>query len=250
MSQEFEGELVVLFVESQNTPQPEAERFVYERGWMAGNGLWTHERPCSSGSGTLPSCVLLGIDGKVLMKGNPGSIKSDLEDAIADQIDLAKELPEGAPSSAKKAWKAFAERDYMDALDGLAKIEAKGREDAAGAAQLRAQVEAKIDLELARIDRLLELGYPLDALVLATELDGLLAEHPTFGPRAAAALAMFEAEDLQPELEAAQAFDKIYAKVREDGVDDSRKKLEKFAEKYAGSKAAERASHLASIAKD
>ena len=250
LSKEFEDDLVVLFVESQNTPPAKAEWFVYDKGWMAGNAYWTHERPCSTGMGTLPGCVLLDVNGEVLMKGNPGSMKSALEDAIADQIDIAKDLPEGAPKSAKKAWKAFGNGDFVKALDGLAKLEAKGGEDAAGAAQLRTRVEAAIDGRLSRVDHLLDLGYPVEAQALAVELSEALEDHESYGPRAAASVAMFEADDMRAEMEAAEAFEKIHAKVREDGVDDFRKKLEKFADKYSGSKAADRANHLLTLRRD
>lgn len=248
-SLEYGDDLVVLLVESQGTPEPQAEAFQYDKGWMAGNAYWTHERPCSSGLGFLPSYVLLDVNGKVLMKGNPMSDKSKIEDAIEEQIKLSRELPDSAPKSAKKAWKLFKDRSFAKSLEAFAKLEEKADEaEAAPIAELKARVVGKIEAELARIDALVDLGHLLPARALAEELADDLEDHETFGQRAADAVAMFAAADMQAELEAAEDFEKLHEKIREDGLEDFTKKLEKFAEKYAGTKAAERASYLLSLA--
>jgi len=247
LTKEHGDDLVVILVESQGASAPEAESFAYERGWMSGNALWTLERPCNSGVGSLPSFVLLGNDGEVLLKGNSSSMKGKIEDAIEEQIKLGNAVPEGSPKSAKKAWKSFRAGDFAKAIKGLNKIESKGGDDAAGATALLARVNAKVEAEIERVQALYDIGYLLAARDLASELTDNLEDHATYGPQTAEALAFFSGPDLEVEFAASTAFEKLYSKVREDGVNDLRKKLVKFADKHAGTLAAKRANHLLTL---
>lgn len=243
---EYGDDLVVLLVESQGTSRPNAEWMQYDKGWMAGNAFWTHERPLDSGARGLPNYVLLGVNGEVLMKGHPMSDKSKIEDAIEEQIKLAKKLPGDVPKSAKKVWSAYLGRDYVKGLETLAKLEAKGEE---GLAPIRERLETKIEAEFTRVDTLIDMGYLTEAQDLAEALHDEFEDHEAFGQRAADNLALFEGADMDAELDAATAFAKLYEKVCENGVDDSRKKLDKFAAKHSGTKAAERAQYLLELRK-
>ena len=107
MPEEYGDDLAVIFVESQGANAKRAESCAYDRGWMGRGAYWTLERPASTGLGYLPSFILLDVDGKVLLKGNTGSMKGKIKDAIKDQIKDARDLPEEYGKDFKKAWKAL-----------------------------------------------------------------------------------------------------------------------------------------------
>ena len=246
MLEELGDDVAVIFVESQGATDDYAEAFAYERGWMQSTAMWTTERPASTGLGTLPSFILLDVEGRVLMKGNTNSMKGRIEDAIEDQLKLVKKLPEDMPKALGKAWKALAERDFAKAVTELDKAADKAKDEAAVAA-LRARIDERIESEHVRLAYLVDEGLFVEALeavdVLGERVEGL-EEHTARVHEVAQRL---ESEELAPEVSAAEAFEKLAEKVREDGIEDNRKKLVKFAEKHPGTKAAERARRLAKL---
>ncbi len=247
LKEELGDRFELMFVESQGATAEQAEAFAYERGWMQAAAMWTIERPANSGMGGLPSFVLLDKDGKVLLKGNTADMKGKIEDAIAEQIELIEELPSDVPKAYKKAWRSFVEGDYGQATAELVKIEAKGGEDAEAAARVRESFETRLASEFSRLEYLLEHGLFIEAAAraegLGERIEGLAEDQS----RLADLVAQLESAELVPEVEAAEELEKLMVKIREDGIEDNRKKLEKLASKLEGTKAGERAQRLLSL---
>lgn len=247
MLEEYGDDLAVIFVESQGANAKRAESFAYDRGWMGRGAYWTLERPASTGLGYLPSFILLDVDGKVLLKGNTGSMKGKIKDAIKDQIKDARDLPEEYGKDFKKAWKALVEDDWAKAIELIAKEAEDGGENASQAASMSARLEARIESDYLAIERRIELGYFVEALERAEAFAEQTEEIEKWSTAADELLTQLRSESLTTELEADQAFTKVYESVCEDGVEDNERALGKFASKYAGTKAAARAEHLLSL---
>jgi hypothetical protein len=54
------------------------------------------------GGNTIPKCALVGVDGTVLMTGNPLEFGKKLDEAIAAEIKKAKDPPAGTPKSSPR----------------------------------------------------------------------------------------------------------------------------------------------------
>ena len=243
MLDELGEDLAVIFVESQGADARRAESFAYQKGWMGRGAAWTRERPASTGLGYLPSFILLDIDGRVLMKGNTAAMKSAIEDAVEEQIDLADELPEGFERDFKKAWQALREGEWAEASERIEK-EAEDEELAAQAAQLRERLTAALEREVATIEARVERGLLVEALERSERLVDAAEGLEEWHRRGVELVERLESEEFEAEMDAAEAFEKLYEKVCEDGIEDHARKLEKFAEKHPGTRAAERALHL------
>jgi hypothetical protein len=212
---------------------------------MASTALWTLEAPARTGLGYLPSFLLLDVDGRVLMKGNTVEMKSKISDAIEEQIRAAKDLPEGYPKAFQKAWTALRAGEYEDASAALDKLD--DPELGPQVQALRERLREAIGAHFARIERLQQDHQLVEARAEAAALSKAIGDLADFAPRAADVLARFDGEELKGEMEAALALEKVLEKVRADGIEKQRKALEKFAERHAGTGAAQRASHLASL---
>jgi len=241
----------VIFVESQGTSAEGTEAFIYRQRWGASQGMWTSEPPCESGSSTLPSFVLLGNNGQVLITGYPA--ESKLKDLINAEIKAAKSAPKDTPAPLVKAYADFNKGLYANAILAATKLaETPAAEDKNGMAALAKEradqwtKQAKARVE--RLDYLMSKAQfaKADAEVLALKpaLKGL----PDLEAKLAEASTKLAAEDLKVSREAAKALDNLMAKVNDKGVDDkTTKDLKKLADKYPGTPPGDRAAHLAKI---
>lgn len=246
---EYGDVLQVIFVESQGATADAAERFILDRKWMGSTAMWTSERPFSTGTGGLPSCVLLDQDGVVLESGLNSRIGGRLEDHIEAYVKNGKKFPKDRPKALKKAWTYAKKGKLADALDECAELEAEGGEVGSAATELKGEIEAGVASRFQAIEWMLANGYPLDAEASLEELAETVDEHEAWTARCEELTATLESEAMEAELDAAKALAKVEAKLYEEGRDDKlAKKLSKLAEDHAGTKVAARASHLAKIA--
>lgn len=246
LQQQYGDDIQVIFVESQQYDAGDAvEAFAWRSKWMGTPAMWTEEPPLQSSGSGLPSCALLDIDGKLLLEGNPLALKKQIETAIAEQVKKAKAGPEDASAEVKKAWAMFAKGDIAGALaqcDKAASDEAKAAKD-----ELLARTRGRI----ARAQWLIDNGYIAEATKLLAQLEkATKADAVVSGEVAAQTLRLLEPA-LEKEREAGSALANLTEKMVKDKPFEpgNIKKLENLAEKFAGTKAGERAAHLAQIAK-
>lgn len=246
---EFGDALQVIFVESQGAKPDQAERFALERKWMGTRAMWTSERPFSTGTGGLPSLVLLDQDGVVLESGLNSRIGGAVEDHIEAFLKDRKKFPKDRPKALKKAWTYAQKGKLADAVAELAELEAEGDEAAAAATTMRQELERKVDARFTAITWMLDNGYPLEGADALETLAGQVDEHEAWTARAAELTERLEGEAMETELDAAKALAKLVEKLYADGPDEKlAKKLTKLAEQHAGTKVAARATHLATLA--
>src|SRR5262245_59767212 len=140
---------------------------------MGGRAMWSMERPFETGSNTLPNFVLLGNDGKVLMKGNPLDQGKEIERQISEQIKLARSAPADTNKAVKPAWAAFNKGKIAKAYEiaRAASTDAASKEDVVAAAkEALAAFDARIQADLKRVDWMLENGFFEEAANLADNL--------------------------------------------------------------------------------
>lgn len=247
LQERYGDDLTVLFVESQGATRDKAEAFAMARRWLGTNAMWTTERPVQSPGRTLPSFVLLSASGETLLSGNPLSQHGAIEEAIEAEIRRAKDAPLGTPSALKKAWKLFAKGELADAVAEAERVAASKPEDAPAA---RASIERFLDRakrEVRCLEHMVAEGAFVAALERSEDLAGRLAGlEPA---RAVTAVReRLASDELAGELAADRALTAVEARIAEKGPRNYVKDLERIATKHAGTKAAERAEHLARLA--
>ena len=124
LQEEFGDALQVIFVESQGHGAEEIERYGLERKWFGGRALWTSERPVRNTSSGLPSFVLLDVDGRPILEGSSIRLASQMEEAIAAEVQKIRRGPEDAPKDLKDA-----ARDLLRGSFGADLIEGRGERD-------------------------------------------------------------------------------------------------------------------------
>lgn len=245
LQREHGDDLAVIFVESQGTKPDDVERFILKHKWLGTPAMWTSERPFNlSGSG-LPKYALLSADGKIIAEGN--HVDKKARTLIEEEIKKGKGAPEGTPKSLKKAWSNFGKGKVAKAIQEAEKVAAKG-EEAEAAEEAIAEFERRTGSRLARATWLLDNGYAVQAERAVDALVGELKGAGELHEQAIALEARFSEEDVKAELDACKVIDKTLEKLYADGRDEKLfVKLERLAEKHAGTKAAERARRVASL---
>ena len=246
LQEEYGDDLAVIFVESQGARPDDAVAFGLRQRWYGTQAIWTSERPMDPEGSGLPACALLSNEGKLLLSGNPLAMKKKIEDAIAEQVRLRKAAPEGTPSAVKKVWTDYAKGNVAAALTLARKLAAGEGEEAEAAKAAEAEIVSRSQATLARLERMLEAGFPLEAdAELASFLKGAKGEDDF-----CAQANELKAKIGEAELEAAKALAQIEKKLADKGPEDPTVKgLERLAEKHAGTKAGQRAARLAELAK-
>jgi hypothetical protein len=246
LQQQYGDDLQVIFAESQNFDEGDSvEAFAWRAKWMGTNAIWTEEQPVPVKGDGLPACALIGIDGKVLLEGNPLGLKKQIEETIAEQVKKAKDGPSDAPADIKKVWATYNKGDIAGALaqcDKLNTDDAKKAKD-----ELTARARSRI----ARAKWLIDNGFVAEANSLVTTLEKATKADATLSKEVAEQRTRLSDPALAKEAEAGGAFANLTEKMAKDKPFDPSniKKLESLAEKYKGTKTAERASHLASLSK-
>jgi hypothetical protein len=238
--EEYGDDLAVVFIESQGTSPEKTAQFIMKQRWMGSSAMWTNERPFSTGSKGLPSFALLSADGKVLAKGN--HMTSRDKDLIAAEVKAAKNAPEGTPKALSKAWKNFNKGKIAKAIEEAQKVGAKKPELAEDATLAATEFETRVHARLDRVTWLLENGYPVEAKSQLSALMKQLKGADDLLGVAAEIEGRFEDDSMKLEFEAAGALNRTLDKLLADGRDDKLfDKVTKLAEKYSGTKVAERA---------
>lgn len=250
LSDKYRGELEVLFVESWAEPQKSAA-YALHRKWLRASAMWTHEVPFPPAAASLPRCVLLDARGRVVLEGNPLTMKTRLESAVAREVELARRPPEGTPAELAPAWLEF-HRDRVGRALQLAVGAAQGSDDeeivAAAKVAIREFTE-RTNARVDRIERLIDAGYYVRAEGLAEELRKGLGGAPELIERVDGLLWKLESAELKPEVEAAKALFDLESELFKSGpVPSVIERLESFEEHHPGTRAVERARQLLQLA--
>jgi hypothetical protein len=238
LQETFGDDLQVLLVECQAQSSETASAFALTQKWMGGRAMWTTERPFERGTSTLPVCVLLDNDGRVLVKGNPTVLHKEIERQIAAQVELRKSPPCGAAPVVRCGWSEFSKGRYARAFQSLALADVENAYDPASLsiiAEARDAFRARLEARIVRVRWLADNGWfdeadnELDAL--ATGLKGS-SEH-------AASIDELRAHLAKPELAAERSAARQLARMRarwfESGGDAGvARDLDRFADKHKG----------------
>jgi hypothetical protein len=246
LQQQYGDDLQVIFAECQNFDNGDAvEAAAWRMKFMGTNAMWTEEPPLPIKGDGLPACALIGIDGKLLLEGNPLGLKKQIEENIATQVKLAKSGPADASGDAKKAWAAFAKGDYAGALALAAKLPADEAKKVSG------ELSARMGSRIARAKWSVDNGYVAEGKKQLGDLQAQVKTDAELSKQVADQLARLSEPALAKEAEASTALSNLTEKMVKDKPFDAGnvKKLEALATKFAGTKAAERASHLVALSK-
>lgn len=245
LQEQFGDDVQVIFVECQNTPKDTYEAFAWKMKWMGNGAMWTTERPMATVGNGLPETAVLGIDGAILMQGNPGNFGKKMEAAVAAEVKKSKEVPAGTPTELKKAWQAFVKDDVTTAIAECDKVAS----DAATKAkdEFVARTTARID----RVKRVIDQGEIGQAEKLLDAIEKSVKGHADLSAKAAVQRKRLAAPEIANEREADKAFASFVAKVAKEKPFDPAnvKKAETIAAKYKGTKTADRAQRFVDLSK-
>jgi thiol-disulfide isomerase/thioredoxin len=245
MQEELGDDLQVIFVESQGADRNVYEAFAWKMKWMGNNAMWTEERPVPVEGDTIPKFAFLGSDGTVLLTGNPLEKEKQIKELVAEEIEKGKAAPAGTPKALSKAWKSFLAGDTAGALaecDKLATTEAKALHE-----EFLGRVRGKIE----RARWLVENGFVVEADELAAALEKSAKGVAELSASIGELTGTLASEAVQSEREAAKALASLQEKIaKEKPFDEGNvKKAEAIAEKFQGTKSAERAQHFVELSK-
>lgn len=251
LKEEHGENLAVVLVESQGHSPDEVEQFAYQKKWLGSNAMWTSERPVESGSRGLPAFVLLDTDGRRILEGNSNAMKSQIEDAIQAEIDKARRGPEDVAKDLRDPAKDLLRRQYADAITAAEKVAQSAGDDAELATEagaLAAEAKRRAESQLARVGRLIDAGNYLRADEFLEVLEKSCEGHDALEQATADLRKRLDSDELEGERDAAKALAKLERVIADKGLDAVHKRqLDKIVERHAGTKAAQRAAHLASL---
>ena len=245
LQEKFGDDVQVIFVECQNTTKDVFEAFAWKMRWMGNNAMWTAERPLSTKGAGLPETALIGIDGSVIMQGNPGGFGKKFEEAVNAEVKKAKSAPSGTPKELEHAWKSFLKGDFGDAIaecDKLASDDAKAA---------REEFVSRITPRITRVKWMIENGYIVEADQEVAALEVGLKADATLSAKVAEHKALLTAAGMADEREADKAFTAFVSKVAKEKPFDAPtvKKAEILAAKHKGTKTAGRIERFVALSK-
>lgn len=242
---ELGDDIQVIFVECQGSDRDTYEAFAWKMKWMGNAAMWTDERPMPTKGSGLPETALIGVDGTVLLQGNPNELGKQLSEALEAEVKKSKQAPEGTPAELKKAWTLFLKGEIAAAL---AECDASQHESAA---DTRSEFESRAKARIERIKRLVDEGEIFAAEKLVTPLEKGLKAHAELAASLAEQSARISDPANAKEREASKAFATLVEKVATDKPFDAGnvKKATALADKYPGTKTAERAKRFATLSK-
>lgn len=248
MQQEHGDDIQVILVEVQGSDQPAVEQFALGKKWLGTGAVWTTERPVLTNATTIPNCVVLDAEGRVAMMGNPISMHGDIEELIEASKRARAEKPEDLPRELDKAWKSLAKGEFGEAWQDCQGV--AGRSQDAGivsyATELGEKAKAGAVRAVARIDRMVAEGWAVEAQEYAEDLEKTVKGLEEQSDEVAKWLERLDGDEFEAEVDAAKELAKLERRLFDKGVDPGLvKRLEKLAEKHAGTKAAERAARYA-----
>jgi hypothetical protein len=245
LQEQFGDDVQVLFVECQNTPKDVYEAFAWKMKWMGNGAMWTAERPFPTKGSGLPETALVGIDGSLLMQGNPGDFGKKLEEAVAAEIKKAKQSPVVTPKETEKAWQMFAKGDVAGAIAECDKLGSDAAKEA------KATFVERTSARIARAQWQIDNGYLGQAEQLLGVLEKAVKTQVDLAPKIAVQKSRLSAAELANEREADKAWTSFVAKsAKEKPFEPNNvKKAAALAAKYKGTKSAERAERFVALSK-
>ena len=245
LQEKYGDDVQVIFVESQAHTREDYESFAWRSKWMGNNAIWTDERPIPTVGTGLPETALIGVDGKVIMQGNPGNFGKKFEAAVEAEVKKSKSPPEGTPDALKPAWTAYLKGDVSAALAECDKVASDGGK------ALHEQFLSATKHQIARVKWLVDNGYLSDADKLAGELAKGVKGTADLEKDVAAQITRMAAPDMAAEKEAEKAVANFVKEIAKKKPFDPAnvKKAESLDKKYPGTKAGGRAAHIAELSK-
>ncbi len=245
LQDQYGDDVQVIFVECQGTAKDVYEAFAWKMKWMGNRSMWTTERPIPTKGNGLPETALIGVDGTVLLQGNPGDFGKKFEEAVAAEVKKSKDAPAGTPTELKKAWQLFNKGDLGAAIAECDKL----ANDAS--AKAKAEFEKRTGARIARAKWLLDNGYVAEADKAITALEKSVQTHADLAPKVAEQRKRLADPELANEREADKAFTGFVAKVaKEKPFEDANvKKAQAIAAKYPGTKTAARVERFVALSK-
>ncbi len=242
---ELGDDVQVIFVECQGAERDTYEAFAWRMKWMGNAAMWTHERPMEMPGSGLPQTALIGVDGTVILQGNPGALGKRLSEALEAEIKKSKQPPADAPAELKKAWTMFLKGDVAGAL---AECDAS---TAPAAADTRTEFLARTTARIERVKRLLDAGDFGLAERQTAEIEKAVKSNAELAAQIAEQRARLNDPANAREREAAKAFDALVDKIATEKPFDAGnvKKMSALAEKFSGAKAAEKAARFVELSK-
>lgn len=248
----YGDDLQVVFVESQAHPSDEVSAFALNQRWLGGRAMWTCEQPFATGFTMLPSFVLLGNDGLVLLKGNPLSMAKEIERQIAEQVKLRESPPAAAHASVRAAWAEFVKGHYAKAFESTRAAALANTEDAPALQAIReteSTFRTRIDARFARVQWALDNAQFERAAEELESLTKCAKDSPEFEKRARVLASALASDELGAEREAAKQLSRLSARFYDSGGDSAvARELEQFAQSHPNTKSAARARELARLA--
>jgi hypothetical protein len=257
LQETYGDDLQVLFVESQGASAQDAASFAIAQKWFGGRAMWTTDSPFWTGSNGLPSCALIGNDGKVLLKGNPLVQHKEIERQIGEQIKLRKSPPAsvvtGSSKGLRSAWNEFGKGRYAQAFSAARAAELDASGDAAALAAVKQSLDTfnlRLSAQFQRVQWLVENGYFEEAGDVLEGLKKGVKGDADLEKRADEIAQRLDSRELAPEREAARTFGRLASKFYESGGDPLvARELDLFAQRNAATKSARRAAELAKLAR-
>lgn len=245
LQEKYGDDVQVIFVECQNTTKDVYEAFAWKMKWMGNRAMWTAERPIPTKGAGLPEVALIGVDGEVLLQGNPGDFGKKFEEAVAAEIKKSKDAPAGTPKELKKAWQLFLKGDVAGALAECDKVAG----DEAGKA--KDEFVARTTARIARAKWLIDNGFLSDAEKLLEALEKGVKSQAELTPKIVEQKARLQSTEIADEREADKAFTSLVAKIaKEKPFEEANvKKAQQIAGKYKGTKTATRAERFIALSK-
>ncbi len=245
MQEEYGDDVQFLFIESQGASAKDMEKFVLQKKWFSDAAIWTCEPPFETGAGGIPHCVVLSNDGEVLINDNPLSAHTAIEEALKEQLKLAKKGPSDLGPLCRAAWVDFEKGNFAAAIKSLEAVPDGVEKDAADKLSGKLAVRAKA--KLARLDWLIESAEFEQADKLAATLAKGLAGHE-LATKLTELSSKLTAKEMAPEREAAKQLEKLEKRIAKDGLDAAVvKALNAFGEKFGETRAGKRAKHMAEL---
>jgi len=249
--EEFGDDLAIVFVEAQGHSIEEVEAFGLKRSWLGGKSHWTTERVVRSDARGIPNFVLLDVEGRRILEGNPISMKKQLEEAIRAQVAIRQKGPADVQKELKPIWRDAYKGKFAAAIEAAQKLldkPANGADDVAiaeAAAKAIDVIQALAAAAVARVGRLVEAGQYARAGEVLGDVEKGIAGLSDLEQGAAEIRTRLASDELAPELAAEKALLKFERALHEKGVEAvPQKALAKFVEKHANTKAAARAQRL------
>ena len=246
LQEELGDDITVLFVQSQEATDQEAEKFVYTHKWYNERSLWVTETPFDTGNHGLPNYALLSNDGEVLAMGDPRSDHSKIQDLIKEQLKIAKKGAKGMAASCVKATADFEKGDIAAAINSLGSAP---EAEKAAADKLKSSLETRAFAKVARLDWYIEAAAFDRADKLLSVLQKGVAGHEKLEAAVKQLSDKLADKEMAQEREAGKALAKVEKLIAGGGLDDvAVKQLKALTSKYPKTRAAKRADHLISLA--